>query len=562
MVGVQYYSYLTDKSYNSNHIIIQAESIYLDNKRRDIVVIDEIKSAINQFNSPYHKENLNLNRLGFENYIKNAKYLLILDADLDEICIKVINHIRNNESIILYHNIIQKRSDYTLFEFTNKIDFYYKIIESKMNNEKIIIVTSNYTEGKIIENYCGFQGNKHRYYSAEEDNLPEEIKNINNIVSQLDSLIYISTLSNGVNININHFDKIFVFIVAKSNCARELKQMIGRIRNLNHKQIYYFVNSQIRYKPDIYEKVKLDINNHLQRANINAKEIIHNFISLTDIYRKDIQNNYKFYIKNTIWTYIGIYNIIEKNKSWNNIAQEFLSVILPQGYQYIILESNIYNEQEIQEFYKLLKEIKIAYKQNNLKEQQNARILVGNNLIQHKKLLQNSEATKNEKIQITKSELINKFQDNIDITLLDPLYNDKYNKLLNKIYSIYFEIKYNNNNNLFFYDKYKIIKLPIVDKVCQILQIQNSIDIHTEINLQNIIPYCKEIYYSYFDWKKIFNFRCKIPDLNYKDYLIQSLQVLRSIIKNQDCKIQKSGQNAGFKYKLILSDNSFSELVN
>ena len=91
--------------------------------------------------------------------------------------------------------------------------------------------------------------------------------------------------------------------------------MIGRIRNLNHKQIYYYIDKQIGYKPDTFEKVQTDINNHLQLTNRNSKDIIHNFISQQDVHKKAIQNTYKFYLKQSIWTYIGIHNITEKNKS-------------------------------------------------------------------------------------------------------------------------------------------------------------------------------------------------------------------------------------------------------
>ena len=459
-----------------------------------------------------------------------------------------------------------------MIQCTEKIDFYTKITESQAKQETISVVTTSYKEGKYIESFCGFMKENSRFYAAEENDLPDEIKNINETVKQLKVLMYTSTISSGVNIHIKQFDKMFVYITPKSNHARDIKQMIGRIRNLNCKEIYYFIAPQVGYKPDTYEKVKLCINNNLSVTNMNSKEVVYDFISSTDIHRKRIQNTYKFYIKENIWIHLAIQSIAEKNRSWNNMQKEFESVMLPQGYQHSTMNCNR-NKHEIEQFKIYLNEIKTAYKENKLTEWKNARILEGDLLKQHESLVHHNIVTKNQKIEVNKAHLINKFQENTPIDFIEPLFADKHNTLLNKIYAVYAEIKYNraqiltidnqNNNNLYYYDKYKITKVPIVDRVCSILQIQNSMDINTLIDQNNIIPYCNEIFHSYTIWRKVFEFRCKSPDIKDFKFIVQCMQVLRSIIKDwSGYNITKYESNSGTNFKLKPPIDNFTFLVN
>lgn len=564
--GLQYFSYLDDKSCTADHMIIQPESCHLDSKVRNIVIIDEIKSVLDQFNSPLHKDKLFQNRKVYDDYIINADYLLLLDADLDIHCLEFTHSLRPNDRIHLVNNVVQKRTDYTL----EKTEDFGAFIQNMKDTQRYCFASTSYTLAKTLEGMLELGGSTHRFYSAQEDDRPDEIANLNTLVPTLNTLFYTGSLGSGVDINVEHFDTMFVFVHPKSNCARDVKQMIGRFRRLRNKRVVLLIAPQDGYKPDTRDAVIYYINNHLNISNNNAKDIIERFISPTDINRVAIQGKYRFFINHNRWTENYIQSTIEKNKSWNNMSGELLPLLINQGY--ILdqlpdisydLSSRIYDE---------YKEAKEAYKQGRLLEWRRARIINDNVLKAEKSLIMNNQATKREKVEVHKRELIDKFILETPIEAIESISDDK--KLQQRIYNCVCEIRYTDadlltmdvnrvkdvGDSLFHHDKFRINKISVIRRVCAILGINNSFDTLTTINKECIVPYYNEIYHCYPEWKRIFNFRGKRPDqgsTNYSDYIA----VIRSVIKSWSGHNLKRKNSENQSFYLTCPIPHFSLLV-
>src|SRR3989338_3753577 len=91
---------------------------------------------------------------------------------------------------------------------------------------------------------------------------------------QLRSLFFTSSLVSGVDINVEHFDKVFVYANPRTNCARDVHQMIGRIRYIRTQHLIYFIKGQSGNKPTTVTEVMKYMNRSLRIANRFTKKIL------------------------------------------------------------------------------------------------------------------------------------------------------------------------------------------------------------------------------------------------------------------------------------------------
>ena len=83
-------------------LVIQLESLYkcnMHNYNNGILILDEINSLLTHLRSPTMNEKRALNFGCLVNIIKNAKYIICLDADLCDWNIEFIENIRKNKGI-------------------------------------------------------------------------------------------------------------------------------------------------------------------------------------------------------------------------------------------------------------------------------------------------------------------------------------------------------------------------------------------------------------------------------------------------------------------------------
>lgn len=221
---------------DSSHLVINPESLYRDKILRNVVIIDGIKSVLDRFNSSDHGNHLLSNREVFENYITHANYILLLDPHLDSFCLEFIHSLRPNDRIYLVNNTLKPRIGYNIYPVSEIPKFIYDMKTALERGKKICLATTSCEFGTIVEKVLDLGGPTHRFFST--DNVDyQEIANLNPLIENLNTLFYTAAFGFNIDINVKHFDIMYVYADGKFNCAREVTLMMSRIREIKDKKI-------------------------------------------------------------------------------------------------------------------------------------------------------------------------------------------------------------------------------------------------------------------------------------------------------------------------------------
>ena len=180
---------------------------------------------------------------------------------------------------------------------------------------------------------CGVPEEEIRFYHKNGDDYAEELLDVNAHWTKFRVLIYTSTVNVGIDFVMDHYDEMFLYITNQSNHGREIKQMMGRIRKLKNRVVHVLSSSKASYVPITAKEIRRDI---VTGITLNNKEIetrklykAKSMIDQFNIKHHRVQNKYHYYLENSIWTWLTIENIKERNLSevyhWNMFALMMLN---------------------------------------------------------------------------------------------------------------------------------------------------------------------------------------------------------------------------------------------
>jgi hypothetical protein len=177
-------NYLNKKVQDESFIIISTESLYQTNRVYDLVIIDEATSCLTQMNSGLHKENLNINRMCLDDLVRDAKYVIAMDADIDHRVINFIHQIRPTDPIYLQHNTIKKRVGWKIKHWTLEVDWYQQIRLALEKGKDIVIANRSSELGvkylmHFLINECAISEELIRFYHGKGDDYPDELCDVN-----------------------------------------------------------------------------------------------------------------------------------------------------------------------------------------------------------------------------------------------------------------------------------------------------------------------------------------------------------------------------------------------
>lgn len=319
-----------------NRLIISLESLnklFLhDVKAYDIIILDECESLLTHFFSSTVK----IKRECYENFItllQISKKIICLDADLTiNRSIKFLESITNK--IKIYKN--DYRTAPRKYICMNNFERYYDKIKLDIENDKnIAIVTISEAHGQYLrdqlrKDYPNISDKIQFIFGHCDKVLKDQLINVNLNWSDLRVLIYNTVIGQGVDYNIkNYFHKVYLYNVIGDVCsARVLRQMLGRIRYPENKEILVFVNKMVNKKTDAFV-YSLDY----------AKKYCHLLLSdvETDKVRvqyRDDDGNTCIHTDNTdtVWNNLMASHLQEKINSGNkNIMTTFKMLIEANG---------------------------------------------------------------------------------------------------------------------------------------------------------------------------------------------------------------------------------------
>lgn len=339
-----------NKTVNVNDVdklIIQYDSlIKLHNLNYDLIILDEIESLINHMSASTIKEQKKLFDI-FYSILHNGKKIIMLDGAISNKTKRLALNLDNKTVMINNLCIKDKRH----FIFTKNEDKVKQLIQTDLNNNQniCIVCQSAETVEELAEifKYKIINGEEKDikriwYTRMSSDHDKADLVDVKGVWVNYQLVIYNGTIESGLNFDIEHFDKIYMFL--KGNlCSQDgVFQQLSRIRKLKESTIYVHCDKNLRFTD---EKTR--------KTNIN--EIILYYKNVVN--KLNEMNNYKLMINNegqleyarlsydnmyNIYDILMMYNIVtDNNKTNNRFLPIFIEMLLRKGHTYTLDEEEI-----------------------------------------------------------------------------------------------------------------------------------------------------------------------------------------------------------------------------
>jgi hypothetical protein len=324
------YSEIDDPTITANkhpRVIIQVESLHrlYEKDEVDLLILDEVESIFEQFNSPLHK-NISQTFAIFEKIMRDSKHVICMDANISDRTYNTMQTLREIGDFV--QNTYSKASD-DIYHITDSINIWYNNLEKFiLNGSRIIIPTNSLKEAEtcngLIESFCT-KNNLHpniMMYTSKTSSTTKNIhfEDVNTHWKNYDIIIYTPTMSAGVSFEEEHFDVLFGYFNNNSCTVETCRQMLGRARTV--KLFYLCLKSQYKacYPTDINVIKSLIYSNRLSLFDNTIPPM---YISYDTKGNKTYnENNYaKLWFENTRM----------ENISKNNFVLKFIDQIHDSG---------------------------------------------------------------------------------------------------------------------------------------------------------------------------------------------------------------------------------------
>ena len=319
-------------------VIIQVESLHRLScyDKVDLLIIDEVESVLEQFNSPNHK-NLNEAFAIFEKLMRDTEHVILMDANISDRTYNILSHFRPNYQIYFHHNTFLRASD-DIYYFTNNTTSWYNKLElALLQNKRIVIPTNSLKHAtqcnKLIEDFCKLNKLNHRIqmYTSETSQATKQrhFKDVKTHWKNYDILIYTPTLSAGVSFEDEHFDMLFGYFIDSSCNVEICRQMLGRVRNLKYKEHYICLKGRQKFLP-----TNID---HMKSLLLSKKMQLLNTQIQPPVYYTYDTNGEKMYYEQP-YAKLWFENTRMNNISQNNFVFRFIDEVKYSGADINVLQ--------------------------------------------------------------------------------------------------------------------------------------------------------------------------------------------------------------------------------
>jgi hypothetical protein len=282
-------NYMNDLSsiLDKDKIIIQIDSlkhlISDDNMVNafDIIIMDEIESLLHHLSSHTLSERRTITCTLIEHFVKNAKWVLGMDADFNnrgyEFLCKlrekprvIINEYITVRKMFLFNHQYEKRCNQILEDVKTRKNVVIISLSKTTIDDIYDIITSQLSNIKII-----------RYTSMTDDEQKELLIHVNDEWCKYQVVMYSPTIEAGVNFDKEHFNKMYCFLNNGSCSPRSFMQMTGRIRTISDCKIRCCYNKFMKfidkktYVPSIDEVEDMITSNYEMFNNVNLVKTLH-----------------------------------------------------------------------------------------------------------------------------------------------------------------------------------------------------------------------------------------------------------------------------------------------
>ena len=243
-----------------DRLVIQLESLKKCNYKlftNSIVILDEVNSLLSHLRSPTMNKKRRDTYLYLIELIKNAKYVISMDADLSDWNITFLQEIKSEPNdYIVYYNTVKNKIGTSAIIYTHPQSMLSIMVDQIKAGKYFISCFDSLKQMNLIINFLSKYGKKVDWliYSSEVDYKLIDTKNwIDKYVFFTPSIIY------GIDYNYKPVD-VFSFTYKKHLNPLQIYQMISR--NRNQGKVHIYCNEKegyVKYKSvdDVITETKL-----------------------------------------------------------------------------------------------------------------------------------------------------------------------------------------------------------------------------------------------------------------------------------------------------------------
>ena len=249
-LGIRNYQDLQAKELNTeNTAVVQLDSLLKNDcgdetRERDLLILDETTALLAHLLGDTLKQKQRAIYKKLRALMKRAKKIVCVCADLDEKSIAFLKAVVPDKSIGLLLNEWKDHSR-KVYLYSDKAQFEAKLFEELEKAQKVAYCNSHCAldvkritdlvkdKGLTADRLTGRFDTK-----VKKDFLCTHLEEL----QALDFFGYTSTLTVGVDINFEHFDSLFCDVRNKPLVARDVAQMMARVRKLHRNEIHLLVD--------------------------------------------------------------------------------------------------------------------------------------------------------------------------------------------------------------------------------------------------------------------------------------------------------------------------------
>lgn len=259
-----------------DNLVIQLESLYkLEGNltKFDLIILDECESVLNQFSSStFLCSNKKIrNAYTFKSLMEDTRHVIAMDAFLTQRSIKCIKNLRPNGKIRFYNNT-QRTGGLNFIEVENSEknkteSIIKKMLERLALGEKLFGFISSKKSIKLIEIAILEAGYKIKTYHGDLVKGDKMVKCPNTEWVNYDAVLTTSTITIGLDFNLEYFDCSF-FLGNDACCSlRDCFQGLYRIRKLKSKNVYYLLQETEKTFIDNYYNRREEYNTIFEKTS-------------------------------------------------------------------------------------------------------------------------------------------------------------------------------------------------------------------------------------------------------------------------------------------------------
>ena len=348
-----FHHYQADNVNNStNKVVTQYESLWKfvgeNTLDYDYVIIDEITALMPNITTTKLGGTFKCvrNALAFQKLLQSSTKIIGMDADLDDCTIETIGSIVGYENVYFGHNTFAGWPR-DMVVYSDKQQWWSTLFNDIKNGVNVQVVCGLREKvANKIKAKCAELKAKCVCITTEStsNEIRQFISDVNQKINVPQVFCFTAKIQNGVSVNIeNHFTRTYLYAHWRTSTARELMQMVARVRSIQDSTIHAYVE-QPNVKSAVFAttpQTAIEVAVQLQDKRKHEDEILTMFV--------DGYNKVQFKNMPRWWCVVQIRNILERNLSTVALLAELTKLVRESGGEVSYAKCNDVPEEEVED---------------------------------------------------------------------------------------------------------------------------------------------------------------------------------------------------------------------